>query len=68
MPGEVLDRPNPKPLPSNIDERILSLAIQLDQTRLEEADYVGLQNFRRAANYIAACADYSVRLEMHPAD
>ncbi len=54
MPGEEIDRPNPQPLPSNIPEDVLSLAIKLDKTKLDESTYTGLQEFRRAANYIAA--------------
>lgn len=54
MPGEVIDRPNPQPLPSNIDDHVLSLAVTLDKTKLDESTYKGLQEFRRAANYIAA--------------
>ena len=55
MPGEVIDRPNPQPLPSNLDGNVLSLAAKLEKAKLDEADYAGLQHFRRAANYIAAC-------------
>ena len=54
MPGEVIDRPNPQPLPSRIDDHVLSLAIQVDKIKLDESTYLGLQEFRRAANYIAA--------------
>ena len=54
MPGEVLDRPNPQPLPSHIPDHVLSLAVQLEKTKLDEAAYNGLQHFRRAADYIAA--------------
>ena len=54
MPGEVIDRPNPQPLPSNVDDSVLSLAVKIEKTKLDEGDYAGLQNFRRAANYIAA--------------
>ena len=54
MPGEVLDRPNPQPLPSHIPEDVLSLAVKLEKTKLDEASSNGLQQFRRAANYIAA--------------
>lgn len=54
MPGEEIDRPNPQPLPSNIDDHVLSLAVKLDKTKLDESTYQGLQQFRRAANYIAA--------------
>ena len=54
MPGEVIDRPNPQPLPSHIDDNVLSLAVKLDKTKLDESTYTGLSEFRRAANYIAA--------------
>lgn len=60
MPGEVIDRPNPQPLPSNIPEDVLSLAVKLDKTKLDESTYNGLQEFRRAANYIAA-GEHSIR-------
>ena len=54
MPGEVIDRPNPRPFPSNIDDNVMSLAVKLDKTKLDDPTYTGLQEFRRAANYIAA--------------
>ena len=54
MPGEVIDRPNPQPLPSHIDDHVLQLSVKLDKTKLDEPNYTGLQEFRRAANYIAA--------------
>ena len=54
MPGEEIDRPNPQPLPSHIDDHVLQLAVKLDKTKLDEPTYAGLQEFRRAANYIAA--------------
>ena len=54
MPGEEIDRPNPQPLPSNIDDHVLSLAVKLDKTKLDKSTYTGLSEFRRAANYIAA--------------
>ena len=54
MPGEEIDRPNPQPLPSHIDDHVLQLAVKLDRTELDKATYTGLQEFRRAANYIAA--------------
>lgn len=54
MPGEVIDRPNPQPLPSHIPEDVLSLAVKLEKTKLDESTYNSLQEFRRAANYIAA--------------
>ena len=55
MPGEVIDRPNPQPLASNIPEDVLSLSVQLEKTKLDQATSEGLEAFRRAANYIAAC-------------
>ncbi|MCJ1473043.1 hypothetical protein MMC13_001692 [Lambiella insularis] len=54
MPGEVIDRPNPQALPSHIPEDVLALAVKLDKTKLDDTDYEGLKEFRRAANYIAA--------------
>ena len=54
MPGEEIDRPNPQPLPSHIHDHVLQLAVKLDKTKLDEPTYTGLQEFRRAANYIAA--------------
>lgn len=55
MPGEVIDRPNPQPVSSNIPEDVLSLSVKLKKTKLDESSSTGLQVFRRAANYIAAC-------------
>ncbi|MCJ1283516.1 hypothetical protein MMC26_002846 [Xylographa opegraphella] len=54
MPGEVIDRPNPQALPSHIPDDVLKLAVRLDKSKLDETDYNGLKQFRRAANYIAA--------------
>ena len=54
MPGEEIDRPNPQPLPSQLDDHVLKLAVKLDKEKLDEGTYTGLQEFRRAANYIAA--------------
>lgn len=54
MPGEEIDRPNPQPLPSQIDDHVLQLAVKLDKKKLDESAYNGLHEFRRAANYIAA--------------
>ena len=62
MPGEEIDRPNPQPLPSHIDDNVLSLAVKLDKTKLDESTYTGLSEFRRAANYIAA-GQYQLELE-----
>lgn len=60
MPGEVIDRPNPQPLPSQIDEHVLSLAVKLDKTKLDESTYTGLREFRRAADFIAAGKCHSI--------
>lgn len=54
MPGEIIDRPNPQPLPSHISEDVLELSVKLDKLQLSENDLKGLEEFRRAANYIAA--------------
>lgn len=54
MPGEEIDRPNPQPLPSHIDDHVLQLAVKLEKTRLDDKAYNGLVQFRRAADYIAA--------------
>ena len=54
MPGEEVDRPNPQALPSHIDDHVLSLAVKLEKTKLDASTATGLQEFRRAANYIAA--------------
>jgi len=54
MPGEVIDRPNPQPIPSNVPDDALSLVVKLEKTKLDEDTYSALQLFRRAANYITA--------------
>jgi hypothetical protein len=54
MPGEVIDRPNPKPLPSNVPAVVDELMVKVEQSSLTEEAYDALHKFRRAANYIAA--------------
>ena len=54
MPGEVIDRPNPQALASHIPDEVLSLSVKLEKIKLNDADLKGLEEFRRAANYIAA--------------
>ncbi|OJI86491.1 hypothetical protein ASPTUDRAFT_187874 [Aspergillus tubingensis CBS 134.48] len=54
MPGEVIDRPNPKAEPSHIPDFVNQLQVKLQETSLEESDYNALLKFRRAAAYIAA--------------
>lgn len=54
MPGEIIDKANPKALPSYLPELIDELAVQLSRTSLDENVSRSLQKFQRAANYIAA--------------
>ncbi|KAF2648105.1 D-xylulose 5-phosphate/D-fructose 6-phosphate phosphoketolase [Lophiostoma macrostomum CBS 122681] len=54
MPGEVIDRPNPEPNPSNLPDQVLDLKVKADKKKLPEDAYTSLKQFRRAANYIAA--------------
>jgi hypothetical protein len=54
MPGEIIDRPNPQPLASNIPDHVQDLAIKLQNIELSHADLKGLEEFRRASNYISA--------------
>lgn len=55
MPGEVIDRPNPQPLASQVPEDVAEkLLVKLDKSKLDEKTNQALQKFRRAANFIAA--------------
>jgi len=54
MPGEVIDRPNPQAVASQIPDSVLDLAVKLEKSTLSDADLKGLEEFRRASNYIAA--------------
>jgi xylulose-5-phosphate/fructose-6-phosphate phosphoketolase len=54
MPGEVIDRPNPRALASLIPDAVLDLAVKLEKLDISDADLQGLEEFRRASNYIAA--------------
>lgn len=54
MPGEVINRPNPKPLDSSVPDSVLSLSVKLEKLHISENDIQALQDFRRASNYIAA--------------
>lgn len=54
MPGEVIDRPNPPPSRSHLPPALLELAVKLDiKNALSSEEAKALQEFRRAANYIA---------------
>lgn len=54
MPGEEIDRPNPKALPSHLPDSVGELAVKLDKIQISQEDLNGLEEFRRASNYIAA--------------
>ena len=54
MPGEIIDRPNPKALPSHIPDVVNELSVKLEKMKLTDSELRGLQDFRRAGNYIAA--------------
>lgn len=54
MAGEEIDRPDPKALPSQIPDAVLELAVKLDLMALDDETLRGLDEFRRASNYIAA--------------
>lgn len=54
MPGEIIDRPNPQATPSSIPDSVLDLSVKLNKININDADLRGLEEFRRASNYIAA--------------
>ncbi|KZZ96458.1 Xylulose 5-phosphate/Fructose 6-phosphate phosphoketolase [Ascosphaera apis ARSEF 7405] len=54
MPGEIIDRPNPGPLRSQLPDSVQELAVKLSKTALDEKDHAAIKKFRRAATYIAA--------------
>ena len=56
MPGEIIDRPNPQALNSNIpgSATVNDLAVKLEKLQIPDDDLRGLEEFRRASNYIAA--------------
>lgn len=54
MPGEVIDRPNPQPLPSQLPDYLEDLQINLSHEALDQKACDALFKFRRAACYIAA--------------
>ncbi|KAF2002390.1 D-xylulose 5-phosphate/D-fructose 6-phosphate phosphoketolase [Amniculicola lignicola CBS 123094] len=54
MPGEIIDRPNPGPKPSQIPDNVLSLSVKLEKKALPEDVALSLKRFRSAACYIAA--------------
>ena len=54
MPGEVIDRPNPQPLPSHLPDLVDELLVKLEKPTLSEDTNHALQKYRNVANYIAA--------------
>lgn len=54
MPGEVIDRPNPQPLPSHLPDDLEKLQVTLSNGTLDQKACDALHKFRRAASYIAA--------------
>ncbi|KAM4057285.1 d-xylulose 5-phosphate/D-fructose 6-phosphate phosphoketolase domain-containing protein [Hirsutella rhossiliensis] len=53
MPGEVIDQPNPPPLPSQLPDSALELGVKPDKKPLDKAVARSLRDFQRAACYIA---------------
>ncbi|EXJ91977.1 hypothetical protein A1O3_00527 [Capronia epimyces CBS 606.96] len=54
MPGEVIDRPNPPPPPSNVPDHVSELLVKLEKPALADGSNEVMAKYRRAANYIAA--------------
>lgn len=54
MPGEVIGRPNPQRVRSNVPKYVGQLLIKLDKPTLSEKTNQALAKYRRAANCIAA--------------
>ncbi|KAJ5750274.1 D-xylulose 5-phosphate/D-fructose 6-phosphate phosphoketolase [Penicillium manginii] len=54
MPGEVIDHPNPAPLPSHLPECLEKLEVRLPSETLNQEACDVLLKFRKAASYIAA--------------
>lgn len=52
MLGEEIDRLDPQPAASNVLD--LVMAVKLDRIHLSDEDFRGVQEFRRASNYISA--------------
>ncbi|KAH6898197.1 XFP N-terminal domain-containing protein, partial [Thelonectria olida] len=53
MPGEVIDRPNPPPLPSQLPDETLKLAARVPRVSLEKNVAQSLKDFQQAACYLA---------------
>jgi xylulose-5-phosphate/fructose-6-phosphate phosphoketolase len=55
MPGEVIDQPNPPPLPSQLPDVASELLAKVPRAELSEEKLRSVKEFQRAACYIAAC-------------
>lgn len=64
MPGEVIDRPNPQPLPSHLPDSLENLHIELPHDVLDQKACDALLRFRRAAFYIAAGEQRNISWEV----
>lgn len=53
MPSEVIDRPNPQPMPSHLPDGLEKLKVELAHEPLDPKVCDALYKFRRAASYIA---------------
>lgn len=58
MPGQVIDRPNPHPAPSNVPDYASDLLVKLEKLMLADETNDVIAKYRRAANYIAAAMTF----------
>ena len=55
MPAQLISQPNPPPDPSLLSDSVLDYAVKLNTANyLPPKELKAIQQFRRAANYIAA--------------
>ncbi|KJZ71510.1 hypothetical protein HIM_09098 [Hirsutella minnesotensis 3608] len=54
MPGEVIDRPDPPPLPSQLPDGTLELGVRIEKEALDKDVAQSLRDFQQAACFIAA--------------
>jgi xylulose-5-phosphate/fructose-6-phosphate phosphoketolase len=54
MPGEIIEEPNPPPLPSELPDYVNDLCVKIDKISLDKSVADAIYKFRRAADYIAA--------------
>ena len=60
MPGEVIDRPNPPPLPSHLPNNVLNLVVRPEGKPLDKEVAKSLKDFQNAACYIAAGIHHAI--------